>query len=122
MPVRSVIDKAHQLVLTVGEGSVTYREIRDHQDRLLLDPDFDAKFNQLIDVTTADRFDMSADEARNVASRRIFSSASRRAFVASQAHIYGLGRLMQAHQEEHTQVQVFSRRDEALKWLGISED
>jgi len=29
---------------------------------------------------------------------------------------------MQAHQEEHTQVQVFYSRDEALKWLGINED
>lgn len=76
----------------------------------------------MIDVTTARRFDMSADEARDVANRRIFSSASRRAFVASEPHIYGLGRLMQAHQEEHTQVQVFYSRDEALKWLGINED
>lgn len=40
LTVRYLIDKEHHFVLTVGEGSVTYREIRDHQDRLLRDPDF----------------------------------------------------------------------------------
>jgi hypothetical protein len=118
--VRYVIDKKHGLVLTIGEGSVTFSEIRNHQDRLLRDPDFDASFNQLIDVTAATRFDMSADEAREIACRQIVSPASRRAFVASESHIYGFGRLMEIHHESRAQVQVFYDRDEALKWLGIN--
>ena len=121
MPVRSVIDKERRLVLTFGEGSVTYSEVRNHQDRLLSDPDFDATFNQLIDVTQA-QFDMSTDDARAVASRPIFSTTSRRAFVASKPSVYGLGRLMEVHQERHAQVQIFYDRKEALKWLGINDD
>jgi hypothetical protein len=122
LPVRYVIDKEHRLILTVGEGSVTASEIRNHQDRLLSDPDFDAAFNQLIDVTTATRFDMSVDEAREIARRPITSPSSRRAFVATQPHIFGFGRVMEAHHERHAQVQVFYDRNEALKWLGINED
>jgi hypothetical protein len=122
LPARYVIDKKHRLVLTVGEGSVTFDEIRNHQDQLLRDPDFDAAFNQLIDVTTATRFDISGDEAREIARRKIVSSSSSRAFVASQPAIFGFGRLMEAHAEEHAQIHVFHDRDSALKWLGVEED
>jgi len=120
LPVRYVIDKEHRLVISIGEGSVTYREVRDHQDQLLRDPDFDATFNQLADATIATRFDMSAEEARQIALRVIFSPTSRRAFVAAQPAIYGLGRLMEVHHERHGQAQVFYDRDSALKWLGIN--
>jgi hypothetical protein len=122
LPVRYVIDKKHRLVVSVGEGSVTSDEIRSHQDKLLRDPDFDASFNQLIDVTTATGFNMSVDEAREIARRKIMSSASRRAFVASQTAIYGFGRLMEAHAEQHAEIHVFHDRDSALKWLGVKED
>ncbi len=120
MSVRYEIDKEHRLILTVGEASVTASEIKSHQERLLRDPDFDASFNQLIDVTTATGLDMSTDEAREVAVRPIVSPMSRRAFVASRPPIYGLGRLMEMY-HEHAEVQVFYDRDEALRWLGISE-
>jgi hypothetical protein len=122
LPVRYVIDKKHRLIVSVGEGSVTFDEIRNHQDQLLRDPDFDPAFNQLIDVTTATRFDLSTDEAREAARRKIMSSASRRAFVASQTAIYGFGRLMEAHAEQHAQIRVFYDRDSALKWLAVNED
>jgi len=122
LPVRYVIDKKRQLVLTVGEGSVTFNDIRHHQDRLLSDPDFDATFNQLIDMTTATEFKMSADEARTVASRSIVSPKSKRAFVASKPAIYGMGRLMQIYHERYAQVHIFYDRNSALEWLGIEKN
>ncbi len=122
MPVRYEIDKEHHLIFTVGEGSVTASEIRSHQDRLLRDPNFDAAFNQLIDVTTATRFDMSTDEAKQIALRSIVSTKSKRAFVAIKADIYGLGRLMQIYHEQLADAHVFNDRDSALKWLGVDED
>jgi hypothetical protein len=122
VPVRYKIDKEHHLILTVGEGSVTASEISDHQDRLLRDPNFDAGFNQLIDVTTATRFDMSTDEAKQIALRSIVSTKSKRAFVAIKPDIYGLGRLMQVYHEGLADARVFHDRDLALKWLGLDED
>jgi hypothetical protein len=101
-----------------------FHDIRGHQDRLLADPDFDAKFDQLIDTTPATEFDISADEAKILAQRRIVSPESRRAFVATVPHIYGLGRMMEVYHEdlEYTDVQVFYATDEALKWLARDQE
>jgi hypothetical protein len=123
MPVRYVIHKKLRLVLTIGEGAVTFDEIKAHQDRLLSDPDFDPSFNQLIDVTGATTLDLSAEEAKQIARRRIVSSGSRRAYVAKSPHIFGMGRLMEVYHEQHAEVEVhiFDDRDAALKWLGIEQ-
>src|SRR4051794_25030937 len=92
--VNYLIDKERRLIVTVTDGCVTFDDVRDHQDRLLADPDFDASFNQLIDTTRATKFDISAPEARTLALRPIVSPESRRALVATVPHIYGLGRMM----------------------------
>ena len=97
---------------------MTFDDAKAHQDRLLVDPDFDASFDQLIDATTATRFDISAHEARILAERRIVSRESRRAFVATEPHIFGLGRMMEIYHEHLGNAQVFDSMDEALKWLG----
>jgi hypothetical protein len=107
------------LTFTTAEGCVTFDDIRGHQDRLVADPDFDANFDQLIDATSATKFDISPHEARTLAKRRIFSPESRRAFVATKAHIFGLGRMMEIFREGpgYADVQVFYSMDEAVKWL-----
>ena len=103
---------------------MTFDDVRDHQDRLLVDPDFDASFDQLIDTTPVTEFDISADEARILASRRIVSPESRRAFVATKPHIFGLGRMMEIYHENlgYAHVHVFYSMDEAWKWLEREEE
>jgi len=121
MPVHSIIHKQHHLVLTIGEGQVTFWEIKAHQDRLLSDPDFDESFNQLIDATAVTDLDLSGAQAKEIALRRIFSTKSRRAFIAKRPHVFGIGRIMEVYQEQHAhvEVQVFSEIDAALRWLGL---
>ena len=96
-----------------------FLDVRDHQDRLLADPDFDPSFDQLIDTTPAGEFNISAEQARSLAGRRIVSPKSRRAFVAVKPHIFGLGRMMEIYHEDlgYAEVEVFYSMDEALKWL-----
>ena len=96
-----------------------FDDVRGHQDRLLADPDFDPSFDQLIDGTAATKFEISADEARTLAKRRILSPKSRRAFVATEPHIFGLGRMMEIYREglEYADFEVFYSMDEALNWL-----
>jgi hypothetical protein len=120
MNVSYSIDKQRRLILTTAEGHVRFDDIRGHQDRLLADPEFDASFDQLIDTTAAADFDISVDEARILAGRRIVSPESHRAFVATRPHIFGLGRMMEIYHEglNHADVEVFYSIDEALKWLG----
>ena len=117
LKVRYSIDKQRRLIVTTAEGSVMFHDIRGHQDRLLADPDFDVSFDQLIDTTAVTTFDISASEARILAERRILSPESRRAFVATKPHIFGLARMMEVYHEPLGEVQVFYSMDEALKWL-----
>jgi hypothetical protein len=117
--VRYVIDKPKRLISTIAEGCVMFLDVRDHQDRLLADPDFDPSFDQLIDTTPAGEFNISAEQAISLAGRRIVSPKSRRAFIAVKPHIFGLGRMMEIYHEElgYADVEVFYSMDEALKWL-----
>ena len=123
MPIHYLIDKERRLVISTGEGQVTFKQVRTHQDQLLSDPCFDATFSQLIDMTKAMSLDLSNEEARQIASRNVFSSSSKRAFVATAAHIFGLGRLMEVYQEHSAKVDVhvFNDMDSALKWLGVGD-
>ena len=115
MTVRSSIDKQRRLVLTTVEGCVRFDDVRRHQDRLLADPEFDPSFDQLIDATTVTKLDISADEARTLAMRRIFSPESRRAVVVTEPHVFGLSRMMEIYHEDvgHAEVEVFYSVDEA---------
>jgi hypothetical protein len=122
--VRYSIDKHRRLIVTTAEGCVMFDDVRGHQDRLLVDPDFDASFDQLIDTTPVTEFDISADEARILASRRIVSPESRRAFVATKPHIFGLGRMMEIYHENlgYAHAHVFYSMDEAWRWLEREEE
>ena len=124
LKVKYSIDKHRRLIVTTAEDRVIFDDIRGHQDRLLVDRDFDPSFDQLIDTTPATRFNISADEARILAERRIFSAESRRAFVATKPHIFGLARMMESYHESlgYAHVQVFYSMDEALKWLGREDE
>jgi hypothetical protein len=119
MTVKYSINKQQRLILTAAAGHVTFGDIRHHQDRLLADPNFDANFDQLIDTTLVTEFDITADEAIILAKRRIISPESRRAFVATEPHIFGLGRMMEVYHEGpgYADVEVFHSVEEALKWL-----
>ena len=119
MNLRYSIDKQRRLILTTAEGRVMFDDIRGHQDRLLANPDFDPSFDQLIDATAATNLEISADEARALANRRIFSPKSRRALVATEPHIFGLGRMMEIYHEglKSADVHVFYSMDAALNWL-----
>jgi len=122
MPVRYVIVKDRRLVVTTASGHVTFAELKTHQDRLLSDPDFNPEFNQLLDGTGVTQLDLSTDEVRMLASRRMFSPLSRRAFVAASPGVFGVARMAEAYFEisgSPSQIMVFSDMASALKWLGI---
>ena len=114
------LDRQRRLISTIAEGSIVFGDIRDHQDRLLADPDFDPTFDQLIYTIPAIEFVISAEEARNPLRPVGSSPPSRaRAFVAIKPHIIGLGRMMEIYHEGlgYADVEVFDSIDEAMKWL-----
>jgi hypothetical protein len=123
MPIQYVIDKERRLVISTGWDRVTFVEVREHQERLKTDPDFRPEFNQLLDATAVTALDISSGEARTLARNSPpFSGSSRRAWVAIAPYLFGMGRMIGIYREATggaEQVQVFSDREEALKWLGL---
>ena len=46
-------------MVTIEEGRVTFEDMQANQDRLLEDPDFDPRFNQLSDASLATDTDLA---------------------------------------------------------------
>jgi hypothetical protein len=66
--------------------------------------------------------DISVDEAKVIATRKLFSSTARRALVATSPTIFGMGRMMEVYNEMSnvaSQVRIFYDLPSALKWLGL---
>jgi hypothetical protein len=119
--VRYTIDKEQGLIVTTAEGSVKFDDIKSHQDRLLTDPDFDENFDQLIDTTAVTKIDLSVREVKILAERRVVSPESRRAIIANEPHLFGLGRMMQVYHHPFGEIQVFRSVREGSEWIGIEE-
>lgn len=123
MPVTYVIDKRRRLVLSTVSGVVTFAEAKAHQDRLKKDPDFVPEFNQLLDATEVTALAISTEEAKIIARNSpFFSSSSRRAWIAPNAFLFGMARLIGTYREiagGQEQFRVFYDRNEASRWLGL---
>jgi len=125
MPARYVIHEGLRLVISIGEGRVTFSEAMAHDDALQRDPAFNPEFNNLIDATSVTDYALSASEIRVAVNRKLFSPTSQRAFVVATTFMYGIGRMLQIYyemSERASPAAVFHDRRSALKWLGIPED
>lgn len=122
MPFDYVVYREHRLVISTASGLVTWDEIKARQDQTRTDPEFDPEFDQIVDLRSATRIELSGDQVRFLAGRRIFSSRSRRAFVASNPSIFGVGRMWETYTEfsnHPTEIRLFRDLPSALKWLGL---
>lgn len=120
MPIGYVIAKEQRLVVTTASGRVTAREFQAYHDRLVNDPDFRPEFNQLVDGRAITLLDLTLEEARVITERKVFSPASRRAFVAISADAMGITRMAQDHLarlKPPVQIRLFPDLPSALKWL-----
>ena len=84
MPVHYVIARERRLIVSAGEGVVTFEEIKVHQDRLLADNERDPHVNHLIDMVAVNRLMLSIEEAKLLVRAAIRAPGSRRAPVASE--------------------------------------
>lgn len=112
------------MIISTGSGRVTAEEIKARQDETSTDPDFDPEFDQIVDLRAVTGFDVSIDQIRNLAHRKIFSGNSRRAFVGIAPSTFGTQLLWQVYtetSENPSQIRIFSDLTAALDWLGIRE-
>jgi hypothetical protein len=65
---------------------------------------------------------MTSEQARTLARRMIFSATSKRAFVAANPAIFGVGRMWEIFtdlSDNPSQIRVFYDLPSALKWLNL---
>ena len=99
MPFSYIVYSEQRLVVSTGSDRVTWVEIKDRQDQTKTDSDFNPEFNQIVDLRAVTAFDMTSDQARTLAQRMIFSSTSKRAFVAASPAVFGVGRMWEIFTE-----------------------
>lgn len=106
-------------MMSTGSGVLTLADLLAHQEKLLADPDFSADFSQLWDLTHVTKVELTTEELRRLAARSIFSSASRRAILATSDLVFGLSRMFEIFREilGEKGIRVFRNLDDALDWV-----
>ena len=119
MPAFYKIDGAHELVLSTASGVFTLADALAHHEQLLKDPDFDPRYSQLVDLTHTAKVELSAEDVRILAERRVFWPCSRRAILVGGDLLYGLARMFEMLRENAGDegIRVFRRLDDALDWI-----
>ena len=111
------IDTSLGVIFTTSRERVDDSEVLNYFRAVAQHPEYDPRFNHLIDCTQIASFEVSADLTRSVAQRKLFSSSSRCAIIAPQDHIYGMARMFEL--QHGGSVQVFRDLPSAEKWLGL---
>jgi hypothetical protein len=122
MPLSYVVYREHRLVLITGSGRVTWDEIKERQDQIKSDPDFNSEFNEIVDLRAVTGLDMTNEHAQVLARRMLFSFTSRRAFVAANPAVFGVARTWEIFTEisdNPSQIRLFNDLHSALKWLKL---
>jgi hypothetical protein len=119
MPAFYKIDKERRLVMSTASGVFSLADAVSHMERLSKDPDFDAAFSQIADFTQVTRIELSGDDIRRLAQRNIFSAQSRRAFIAPDETIFGIGRMFEILRglEGEKGIRIFRTLEQALDWV-----
>lgn len=90
MPAFYKIDQERRFFLSSGSGTLTLADAKTHQQKLSNDPDFDPSFSPIWHFIQFTQFDLSSNEILQMAERSVFSSPSRRAFIAPNDFAFGL--------------------------------
>ena len=119
MSMAYIVDKDRKLVLSTARGILSYHDAFECLDRLERDPDFSPSFGHLCDYTRVVAFALSGDEIELLTTRRVFSTTSRWAFVASSQLACGLARAFESYLgiAGFQQARVLDNKEEALRWL-----
>lgn len=110
-------------VLMNGSGIVTGRELYAANAEIYSDQHvFDQRY-QIVDFTNAERFDISAEDVRELAAQDCAGAERNPNIVVAIAGesdlIFGLARMWEAHvNESPLRTCVFRTVDEARQWIG----
>jgi len=137
IPIAYTIDDENGLVLSVGRGVVTTRELFDYLAAQVRDPAVPLPLRDLHDLSRVERFEAGGEDFRQIVAglerdpQRI--QDARLAIIAPRDYVYGMYRmfeLLSAHapsveklraEGRAPHVRVFRQHDEARDWLLSDE-
>jgi len=121
LPATYTIDSDRKLVLSRIWGAATEDEIRDHGQRLRIDPAFRPDFRQLIDMRELTEILVGSKLVRDAALNQFFLPGVRRAFVATSDIAFGMAQMYAIQSESAGQtIEVFRDMKTAEAWLNSS--
>lgn len=121
MPCDYEMDVERRWVRSRAWGVLTLKELVEARRRFAADPAFQPEFCQLFDGREVTRVAMTAAEAGELAKDGVFSSQSRRAFVAPGRETHDLVRMYQFFRKVNAPsepLRVFRTMEEAERWLA----
>ena len=128
MPLVSVV--SNSVRYTVGSGTLTDRDFVDCYAAMVADPGYDPSLDQLVDLTTVERFDVTSVGARELGDLMRLSDAlipngvrPRVAAVAASDEgiaILWMYRSVREHRGSPVRLAIFRSLDDARSWLGLS--
>ena len=122
MGLRYTIDRTRRVVRTRGWGTVSIADINELMSFVLVDARFDPYFRSLVDFREVTLLTGDSTGFAAAASMQLYVPGTRRAFVASEDHVFGLMRMFATYSERFGQtVQVFRDLEEAERWLEAGD-
>jgi hypothetical protein len=105
--------------MSTAVGVFTLDDGLAHQEKLVMHPDFDPNFSQLLDFTHVTKIQITPNDVRRLAQRSIFSPNSYRSIVVSSDLAFGLARMFLIFRETQGEkgVRIFYNLEEALCWV-----
>ena len=118
MPVTYSIDHARRLVTNLATGILSDDDMREAQAKMRGDPEWNACYSQLFDLTAVSDVRISTDYLRAMAANTAFAPGARRALVVNKPVLFGLSRMYQVFLgDAGNDFGVFYNRQEAEDWL-----
>lgn len=133
IPISYTIDAKNGLLLSVGRGVVTTRELFDYLKAQVRDPTVPLPLRDLHDLRRVERFDVGGRDLRQIVAglqhdpQRLRDA--RLAIIAPRDHVFGMYRMFQLlsehaptveelrRQGRAPEVRVFRKSGEAREWL-----
>lgn len=119
MPVENQVIPSHHLVITRMFGEVVYDDVLNVSKQLLADPEFNPKYDQLVDLSGVVKVNVSSDMLRNHARSVLpYEKSSSCSVIATSDLVYGMARMYASVQSDHREFRVFRTVMEAEAWLA----
>jgi hypothetical protein len=114
------IDRVRGVVFTRAWDVLTFKELRDLMTTIAADPELDASFSSLADLSRVTSIDIDPAGVASIALAPVFGATNRRAIVAPTDLAFGMARMFATYADQASQdVRVFREMALAEAWLGL---